>query len=430
MAKRVGQCAVREGSGVVLHRTIRVEVTFSCVSLSEVLDRGSSHAVTWVRAVTPNGTEMRFWALWPRHYSFVWDLNSSVIVLQGTYKIVAVPEPSLSESDSLKIANILVHLSHLPLRPFTFPAEPRRSRTIRLLERDNTGEIRPTKDLPSDKIPLYTILSYTWGPDEEEVSYKDLEDGRASNSTELQEAINFMFRWYRDAAKCYVYLTDVSTCKRDADGIHSWKWAFRRCRWFTRGWTLQELIAPTSVEFFSREKVRIGDRNSLEQMIHDVTEVPLEALRGSPLSDFSVYDRMAWMKQRNTIREEDMAYSLFGIFDVHLPLIYGEGKEKALERLREKIGKEDCLADLRSTDPRLDKKRIEEAKGGLVTNAYRWILDNPDFNRWRNLPESRLFWIKGDPGKGKTMLLCGIIKELEEATITDRHCCNLAYFFC
>ncbi|KAK4172256.1 hypothetical protein QBC36DRAFT_223078 [Triangularia setosa] len=335
---------------------------------------------------------------------------------------------------------------------------------MRLLERDDVGGIRLTKDLPSNKIPPYAILSHTWGPDEEEVSYEDLEDDRAvyklgynkirfcadqaghdglkffwvdtccidkSNSTELQEAINSMFRWYRDAAKCYVYLTDVSACKRNADGNPSWKWAFQKCKWFTRGWTLQELIAPTSVEFFSREKARIGDRNSLEQMIHNVTGIPLEALRGSLLSDFSVHDRMAWIKQRNTTREEDIAYSLFGIFNVQLPLLYGEGKEKALRRLREEVKKDEvCLADLRSTDPRLDKKRIEEAKGGLVTNAYRWILDNLDFNRWRNLPESRLFWIKGDPGKGKTMLLCGIINELEEAIITNRQCCNLAYFFC
>ncbi|KAK4656838.1 HNWD NOD-like receptor pc14 [Podospora pseudocomata] len=331
---------------------------------------------------------------------------------------------------------------------------------MRLLERDDAGEIRPTKDLPSDKIPPYAILSHTWGPDEEEVSYKDLKDGRAvsklgynkirfcadrawrdglkffwvdtccidkSNSTELQEAINSMFRWYRDAAKCYVYLTDVSAYKRDADGDPSWKWAFQKCKWFTRGWTLQELIAPTSVEFFSREKARIGDRNSLERMIHDVTGIPLEALRGSPLSDFSVHDRMAWMKQRNTTREEDMAYSLFGIFDVHLPLIYGEGKEKALERLREKIGKDDgCLADLRVTDSRHDKKRIEAAKGGLLKDSYCWVLSNVQFQQWRDGDDQRLLWIKGDPGKGKTMLLCGIIDELKKSTPPGL----VSFFFC
>ncbi|KAK4667620.1 Vegetative incompatibility protein HET-E-1 [Podospora pseudopauciseta] len=186
---------------------------------------------------------------------------------------------------------------------------------MRLLERDDAGGIRLTKDLPSNRVPPYAVLSHTWGPEEEEVGYKDLEDGRAaskpgydkirfcadqagrdglkffwvdtccidkSNSSELQEAINSIFRWYRNAAKCYVYLADVSTCKRDADGVPSWTWAFQKCRWFARGWSLQELIAPTSVEFFSREKARIGGRNSLEQMIQSVTGIPLEALRGNP----------------------------------------------------------------------------------------------------------------------------------------------------
>ena len=88
---------------------------------------------------------------------------------------------------------------------------------------------------------------------------------------------------------------------------------------------------------------------------------------------------------------------------------------------------EKCAQDLRLTDPRDDKKRIEETKGGLLADSYRWILDNPEFQRWHNDQESRLLWIKGDPGKGKTMLLCGIINELcksvEKSTL-------LSYFFC
>ncbi|KAK4641591.1 HNWD NOD-like receptor bm1 [Podospora bellae-mahoneyi] len=331
---------------------------------------------------------------------------------------------------------------------------------MRLLERDDVGGIYPTKKLLRDQIPPYAILSHTWGPDEEEVSYKDLEDDRAvnkpgynkirfcadqarrdglkffwidtccidkSDSTELSEAINSMFRWYRGAAKCYAYLVDVSIPLSSADDTSVWESAFRASRWFTRGWTLQELIAPTSVEFFSREGMRLGDRISLEQIVHEVTGIPLQALRGSLLSDFSVHDRLAWIKQRKTAREEDMAYSLFGIFDVHLPLIYGEGKEKAFERLREKIGKDDgCLADLRVTDSRHDKKRIEAAKGGLLRDSYCWILSNVQFQQWRDGDDQRLLWIKGDPGKGKTMLLCGIIDELEKSTPTGL----LSFFFC
>ncbi|RYP08017.1 hypothetical protein DL764_002163 [Monosporascus ibericus] len=87
-----------------------------------------------------------------------------------------------------------------------------------------------------------------------------------------------------------------------------------------------------------------------------------------------------------------------------------------------------CLSDLRSTDPRYDKKRIEQTKGGLLRDSYRWILDHDDFLRWRNNPDSRLFWIKGDPGKGKTMLLCGIIDELKRQTANTTHL--LSFFFC
>ena len=86
-----------------------------------------------------------------------------------------------------------------------------------------------------------------------------------------------------------------------------------------------------------------------------------------------------------------------------------------------------CLEDLRTTDPRDDKKRIEKTKGGLLEDSYRWILENADFRQWRDDQQSRLLWIKGDPGKGKTMLLCGIINELKKSTVeTDL----LSFFFC
>lgn len=89
-----------------------------------------------------------------------------------------------------------------------------------------------------------------------------------------------------------------------------------------------------------------------------------------------------------------------------------------------------CLKHLRVTDPRDDKSRIERTKGGLLQDSYRWVLNNPDFQQWRGNPESRLLWIKGDPGKGKTMLLCGIINELERDSTTDVCHRNVAYFFC
>ena len=97
---------------------------------------------------------------------------------------------------------------------------------------------------------------------------------------------------------------------------------------------------PDSVEFFSKEGNQLGDRSSLERHIHEVTGIPVKALRGQHLSDFVVHERMIWAEKRETTRKEDKAYSLLGIFDVHIPLIYGEGKEKALKRLREEIDKD------------------------------------------------------------------------------------------
>jgi len=151
-----------------------------------------------------------------------------------------------------------------------------------------------------------------------------------------------MFRWYRKAARCYVYLSDVSVRDSDKDNQFSqftWESAFRKSRWFTRGWTLQELIAPASVEFFSLEGKRLGDKKSLQRQIHEITGIAVQALQGCPLSQFTITERMSWAENRETRREEDGAYSLLGIFDIHMPLIYGEGRKKAFIRLKEEIDK-------------------------------------------------------------------------------------------
>ena len=96
-----------------------------------------------------------------------------------------------------------------------------------------------------------------------------------SNAVELQEAINSMFRWYQNAVQCYVYLSDVSTKKRkasDSSTESTWEPAFRSSKWFTRGWTLQELLAPgpALVKFFSREGDYLGDKRTLEQQINEI----------------------------------------------------------------------------------------------------------------------------------------------------------------
>lgn len=107
-----------------------------------------------------------------------------------------------------------------------------------------------------------------------------------------------MFRWYRKAAKCYVYLSDVLTAKRDRSSRSQWESSFSQSRWFSRGWTLQELLAPLSVEFFSREDKRLGDKNSLELQIQQITGIVVQALQGSPPSQFSVEERMSWAARR------------------------------------------------------------------------------------------------------------------------------------
>lgn len=243
---------------------------------------------------------------------------------------------------------------------------------MRLLKCNNNGKLAVSPDLlDKSVIPPYAILSHTWEADQE-VTFDDAHDEATTRSrksgyakldfcleqarrdglqyvwvdtcciyktdqVELQAALNSMFRWYRDAKLCYVYLSDVSTS--NGDSFESWGPAFRASRWFTRGWTLQELLAPKKLQFFSREGNYLGDRRTLEQEIHDITGIALTALRGAPLSSFSVDERLSWIADRDTTREEDKAYSLFGLFDVFIPLLYGESEKRAFARLREAIEK-------------------------------------------------------------------------------------------
>jgi hypothetical protein len=134
----------------------------------------------------------------------------------------------------------------------------------------------------------------------------------------LSEAIISLFRWYHNAAKCYVYLSDISRPAFDVnDKLNQLpcELAFRKSRWFARGWTLQEFLAPASVKFFSKDWEQLGDKKSLERLLH-VTGIPVRALQGSPLSNFSVTERLLWAEKRETTRKEDKAYSLLGIFNI------------------------------------------------------------------------------------------------------------------
>lgn len=213
--------------------------------------------------------------------------------------------------------------------------------------------------------PVYAILSHVWR--DEEVSFTDIKDleraqklhGFAkvshacaialsdgyewiwvdtccidkTSSAELSEAINSMFIWYRDAAVCYAYLYDASA-DHNPRSPHS---SFRSSRWFTRGWTLQELIAPRRLVFYSQDWQQIGTKATLAGAIEELTHIGRAVLlHETHLDDISVAKRMSWAAKRETTRVEDRAYSLMGIFNVNMPTIYGEG-EKAFIRLQHEI---------------------------------------------------------------------------------------------
>ncbi|KAI0142107.1 ankyrin repeat-containing domain protein [Pestalotiopsis sp. NC0098] len=237
-------------------------------------------------------------------------------------------------------------------------------RLLRLEEGDN---VSLTDNLTHD-IPPYAILSHTWGARGEEVIFQDIQNndfqqkpgygkilfcGRQAqldgldyfwvdtccidktSSAELAESINSMYRWYENAQKCYVYLSDmtVNLDRNTPPLLSSWLHGFRNTRWFTRGWTLQELLAPPVVEFFSSNGQKLGDKTSLEEPIHNITNVPILSLRGFSQSNVELDTIFSWCQNRETTRPEDKVYSLLGLAGVSLPVIYGEGEGAAFLRL-------------------------------------------------------------------------------------------------
>ncbi|KAI4934090.1 hypothetical protein J4E86_011472 [Alternaria arbusti] len=340
---------------------------------------------------------------------------------------------------------------------------------MRLLYIISDGNFRFTEDIiRTDKIPPYAILSHTWG--DEEVVFNDVKtfglqdiatkkkgawekirfcarqaklDGLEhfwvdtccidrANHTELSEAINSMFRWYQKADKCYVYLPDVKgkSSAEESRPSSEWEAAFRVSRWFTRGWTLQELLAPRSVEFFSADGARLGDKDSLNQTIHEVTQIPIEALSGSDLSNFDVTERFSWAQKRQTTREEDGAYCLLGIVDCPLPLIYGEGKENALKRLRKEMqGREEKISQIRSwlsaPDPSMNYLKAHKQR---QAGTGLWLLQNETFEEWKEDPASRL-WLHGIPGCGKTILSSTVVEHLQHHCGDDKRKMTVYFYF-
>ncbi|RYP21713.1 hypothetical protein DL766_007885 [Monosporascus sp. MC13-8B] len=239
------------------------------------------------------------------------------------------------------------------------------------------------EEFSEPSIPEYAILSHTWGG--EEVVYQDMRGGipwwrlkykykagwqkirncaqqarrdglryiwvdtcciDKSSSAELQESINSMYRWYQNAKVCYAYLSDADVCgsggEKEGQHCDDDPPQFRRCRWFSRGFTLQELLAPRSVVFFARDWTPLGDRAGLAALIASITGIGEEYLEHGGGNDnllhrASVACRMSWAAGRETTRGEDAAYCLLGIFGIHMPLLYGEGITGAFRRLQEEI---------------------------------------------------------------------------------------------
>ncbi|CAH0046319.1 unnamed protein product [Clonostachys solani] len=238
------------------------------------------------------------------------------------------------------------------------------------------------REFRDGEIPRHAILSHVWG--EEEVTLQDVVGSHATgkqgydklqgccsvaaangfeyawidsvcidktSSAELSEAINSMYYWYEEADVCYAYLADVTATYEMASS-----------KWFTRGWTLQELIAPRSMIFYDKDWQVLGTKEELGEIISACTRIPRSILSGEgDLMSQSIAQRMSWASQRKTTRIEDRAYSLLGIFGINMSLIYGE-RENAFIRLQEEIMR---ISD----DQTIFAWRSRDHRGGLLATS-------------------------------------------------------------
>ena len=220
-----------------------------------------------------------------------------------------------------------------------------------------------------DDPPPYAIVSHTWSDDEITLADYDNPSSRSSrafekvrsacsvarglglyyiwidtccidkeSSAELSEAINSMYQWYAQARHCIVYLADVT---RNVIGARAFEAEFRKTRWFTRSWTLQELIAPQRLTFLSADWNVLGTRDELAALIASITRIPEACILQRHLArGSSVAQIFSWASGRRATRGEDRAYSLLGLLDVNIPLLYGEGAAKTFRRLQLEIIRE------------------------------------------------------------------------------------------
>ncbi|KAH7089729.1 vegetative incompatibility protein HET-E-1 [Paraphoma chrysanthemicola] len=256
-----------------------------------------------------------------------------------------------------------------------------------------------------------------------------------SSSAELSEAINSMFKWYRNSERCYVYLTDVATdAAREAQSGSQWEHDFRKSRWFTRGWTLQELLAPKVVQFFSRDGHALGDKASLTHILHDITGIRVDALQGGSLYTFSIDERLSWSDNRITKREEDAAYCLLGLFDVYMPPIYGEGREKAFARLKREfpvitLAREASWGKIRHwLSPPDPATNFQQALKQRQADTGSWLLESKQYEAWMSSAPSFL-WLYGIPGSGKTVLSSTILQCVKAICQNDINSAVTYFYF-
>jgi hypothetical protein len=267
------------------------------------------------------------------------------------------------------------------------------------------------------RTPPYAILSHTWA--KEEVSYDEMQEARETlrhkagfkkikhfcelakrygfsyawvdsccidkrSSAELSEAINSMYTWYRDAGICMVYLVDVPGRTEQTIGQPSTQIeAFKKSRWFTRGWTLQELIASSRRQFFASDWSMIDDivpsghvGHDFVDLISDITHISEVILRDrDKLQSFCVAERISWAAHRQTTRPEDAAYSLMGLFNVNMPILYGEGVRSAFRRLQDEIIKT-------SFDQTIFAWRGPYESSGLLAQTPANFADTPQLEIW------------------------------------------------
>ncbi|GIZ38637.1 hypothetical protein CKM354_000204900 [Cercospora kikuchii] len=325
------------------------------------------------------------------------------------------------------------------------------------------------EEYPVENVPPYAIASHRWGA--EEVTLQDIQQNRATSkigykkiqgfakfaqenlksinwiwidtccidktsAAELSESVNLMFKWYRNAEICLAYLADVGSVDEPRDCTRS--------EWFRRGWTLQELLAPRVVVFLTNNWQVIGNKGAslhgsilsadgpgLEASITPVTGLPEDVLHDFDKSkSISRSDKLKWMEGRHTTREEDRSYALYGILGVYLGANYGEGFKGARDRLRAAIQLQaDEFRKITTwLDPPDPWTNHENARMGRADQTGNWLLQSSMYQDWKGTT-TRLLWVYGKAGCGKTILCSTAIEDIR-AYCENQDDVGYATFYC